>query len=1323
MTRQRIIYLLFIVCGAVLQSYSMVDPRTAHIKVINVTDGLPDNSINDIVEDEYGFIWIATWNGLARFDGKYITSYRHNIDGGPNYLCNMIRCILPEKDGLWVGNDTGLDFFRYDDNKFYPTYCIRRGEKESLLNTRVSKVIKHNADVFALTVDGEILRLDKPHSKDDGTRSVFHVLPKPNNRRYADLTEFIDGKIIALSNDGITILSRNAENELLHNPFHFGYDPNLNLYYDKLNKRITVGGGIGSETKEFNIDKAGRLTTVNSIQPYSNLMSVAADDDTMFFGTDGHGMFIKEDGRLYPFTPDNSPLPCDAIYKVYVDSRHNLWLGSYRYGVFMLSHNLNAYAIMDKHSGRLCYDIVTAVIPEGEMLYLGLDGGGIEVMNALTGEYRSYTKSNSGMPADNVVSLSKDGNVLWAAVYGTGLVKCDLANSQFTTFKADGKNEPGNKLWVIRDDGEGNLWVGGNSLSVFDKQTQKFTLIPGTQESDVLSMVIDHNNIFVATRWNGLLQVDRRRRAVVERYSDSPSKGGVKLPGNKTPFVFVDSKHQLWVDVDNAMLCRIDPSAKKILKTYRHRTDDTGIQVLSMVEDNRGNIFIGTNHGLLKYIRKKDCIVSLNDERMPRMFTFNAASKDKDTAYFGTTSGLLKYPINQGVENTRLASLVFTDLKIFNNGGESLPLFSTGDTLIELDNDQNFFQISFTLPEMSNPEQIKFECKLEGFENEWRDVSATRSTIYTYVPAGKYKLSVRHTMPNGSWSIPTSISIKIRPAWYATPLMIIVWILLALTVLGAVVYVWYKFIKNHEKIHIAEVERESANRLNEAKLDFYANITHELRTPCFLISAQIEEMYDSGRQSIPVNNLGGIYRNSAKLNRLINHIIDFRKTDTGHLSLNTRYIDVQILLGELSKDYEQLCHQKSITFSFDYTEPPVMVEVDPDKLELIVTNLITNAYKYTPKGGTVTLGLKENETTIEISVTDNGIGIVDKLQTAIFEPFVRTDRGQKISSGDGIGLAFVKELVELHHGNITVESKVNEGSKFIVTIPKRIPEAKQTEPDTKSLPFRPKEKRFEQAPHTETEPRITDPTCTRSILLIDDNPEVLSILAKAFEDKYRVTEMSDAKEAVEMVRKGGYDVVITDLMMPDFDGHQVLRELKGNKRTKDVKVIVLSALISEKDMLAAFDEGADVFLTKPIPVKVLVRQVERLFEQNDDETALPMAPGNYSREEQKFLLECRRVINECMTLDDFDIAMLASRLSMSHSTLYKKIKGMTGMSVIDFINEYRIYKAVQLFKDGVSNVQTVAEMCGFKDVKTFRETFKRKMNMAPKQFMLKIQED
>lgn len=487
MTQKRILSILIFVFLLTGGASAIPQPSTAHIKVLTMNEGLPDNSVNDLAEDKYGFIWIATWNGLARYDGKYVTTYRHHENMEGSLSNNMVRSIKPDDSGLWVGSDAGLDFFRYLDCSFHPAYYVTDGDdSENLLNKRVSRILKHGEDIFVINGNGELLRLDYTDSENGDFRPVFRTLPKPANRNYADVSGFCDDRLLVLSNDGIIILSGDGEQELYHNTLSYNYDPNLNMFFDERQMTVTIGGGIGSETQEFFIDRNGKISVSQHSEPYSNLMSMTQDGSNMYYGTDGNGLFINDGEKMIQFLPDNSSLPCDAIYKVFTDSNHNVWIGSYRHGVFMLSHNLNSYSIMDKHSGMLCYDIVTAVIPDGDTMYLGLDGGGLEILDTKTGKYRQFNKKNSQLPADNVVSIVKEGNTLWAAVYGTGLVECDPSTGRFQTYKADKQFEPGNKLWVIADGGDNNLWVGGNSLSVFNKHTHEFTVIEGTEKSAVL---------------------------------------------------------------------------------------------------------------------------------------------------------------------------------------------------------------------------------------------------------------------------------------------------------------------------------------------------------------------------------------------------------------------------------------------------------------------------------------------------------------------------------------------------------------------------------------------------------------------------------------------------------------------------------------------------------------------------------------------------------------------------------------------------------------------------------------------------------------------
>lgn len=1291
-------------------------PATSYFRVVDMASGLPDNSINYIAEDNYGFLWVATWNGLARFDGKNIEIYRNT--GSPGSLSNnMVRCLYPTPDGLWVGTDQGLDFFSFADSRFEPSYYISDTGSRVLLEKRVSHVMGHGNYILALTGDGEILRLDP---RTTGDRNVFNIIPKPLSRIYADFVPYTRGRIMAISNEGITVLSNDCERELYHNNIRRHFDPNMNLLCDTVGGKVYAGAGIGSETIVCDIlSPDGRLAPDLRAPRIKGVMRVAQDGDHILMATDGNGIYSLAGGaEPVNFIPGNSSLPCDAFYHIFVDSHHNLWCGSYRHGLCMLSHELNAYVLANIASGSLNYDIVTAIVPEGKKIYLGLDGGGLDVYDNTTGTSRNFNASNSALPANNVVSLVSDGSALWGAVYSGGLIHFDPVGQTFTTYRVDNSHEQGEKLWVICDDGQGNIWTGGLSLHVFDKEKKTFDYVEGTNLLGIMSLTDDGHYIWAATRTAGVLKIDKRTRKIAERYSDSPTPGAVAIQGHHTPFIFLDSSRRLWINVSNDILCSIEIDSGKEAVVYDAHSGLGNFHVQSMVEDPQGDLWIGTDDGLFKYIRSRNVFVRKNDSRVPPSYTPNATAVVGNTAYFGTTNGLLSFPMTAGAPEAATAATVFTGVKILDKDGTFIPLYTCGENMVELDNDQNFFTVSFSVPEMSNPDQMQFECRLAGLEDVWRDVSSTRTATYTNVPQGKYELLVRHTKPDGTWTEPAAMGLRVRPAWYSSVAMISVWFILAFAVIMFMLHLWHKYIQNKEQTQLVEIEHDSQRRLSEAKLDFYASITHELRTPCFLIAAQIEEIFDSERQTIPVSYLSGIYRNSAKLNKLINHIIDFRKNDTGYLKLFARNIELVKYFTDLTLDYEQLCRQKSLDFTFEHDDAPIVASIDPDKLEQIVTNLISNSYKYTPKGGSVKLAVLDRGDNVEISVSDTGIGIVDKLQASIFKPFFRTERGQNESKGDGIGLAFVKELVELHRGTISLESQVNQGSTFTVVLPKAQPGAVPDETDN-TPPLSTLEPP-EIKPLSEI---IVNPTATRSILIVDDDPEVSNIVARTFEDDYRVSRACDGAHGLELARTGHYDVIITDLMMPETDGHQLVRELKADKKTRHIKVIVFSALTGEEDMLKAFDEGADAYITKPTPLKVLRKQVERLFEA-DNEPPLPSAPpgspGAYNREEQKFLLECRRIIDENMTDVNFGIEMLAGKLAMSHSTLYKKIRRLTGMSLIDFINEYRVCKAVALFRQGNTNVQKVSEMCGFRDIKTFRETFKRKMNMPPKQFIQQL---
>lgn len=467
-----------------------------------------------------------------------------------------------------------------------------------------------------------------------------------------------------------------------------------------------------------------------------------------------------------------------------------------------------------------------------------------------------------------------------------------------------------------------------------------------------------------------------------------------------------------------------------------------------------------------------------------------------------------------------------------------------------------------------------------------------------------------------------------------------------------------------------------------------------------------------------------MHRSAMKINKLISQAIDFRKADKGKLVVKRQEIDVVDFVGNLAGDYDDLLDQKHIAFRTVLPKQPVLLKMDGEKIEMCLNNLISNAYKYTNKGGHVVLTVTDCPDRVVFSVKDDGIGIVPEARTEIFESFFRTSRGQAKSKGDGIGLSFVQTLVELHGGEMHLESEVNEGSDFSFYIPKTAADKAVTVAEMEKEEEKPapeeamEESVIEAVPGTA--PLKENPTATHSILLIDDERETVALLERNLINDFRVLKAYDGEEGLRMAAASLPDIIVCDMMMPQLDGLGFLRALREDKKLKHIKVIIFTGQTSEEECIAAYDAGADAFLTKPVSLKLLRVRIDRLIAESDAASLtadLAISKRTYTKEEQKFLLRCREIIDDNMGNPDFNVDFLAEKLAMSHSTLYKKLKQMTGMSLIEFVNDYKIYKAVQAFKEGQTNVVRVAEMCGFGDIKNFRQLFKRKMNMTPKQYV------
>ena len=823
---------------------------------------------------------------------------------------------------------------------------------------------------------------------------------------------------------------------------------------------------------------------------------------------------------------------------------------------------------------------------------------------------------------------------------------------------------------------------------------------------------------------NGVYKIDSRTLRTVKHYDMSTP--GMSLPNDKVRYVYADSKGRVWVSFRYEAPCCIDePQGKVLTGLTKHGLGS--IIVTGIVESRHGYMVFSSNNGLYIYYPENKAFMRRDlDNSIPMAYNYGACYYDGRRYYFGSVEGLVfadDVPLHSKslYKDVSLGRLDVAE-------GRSVNLGSISEGEVTLGCHENYFTIHYSVPEYGAPRSLHFSYYLKGMETTWNEMTDRREANYTNVPPGTYEFMVRSTDLAGRWTRTSVLRITVLPPWYLTWWAKTLWLLTIVGVVYAGFRLYLRMLKMRHRMELAEVEKESQRKLDDAKMTFFASITHELRTPVFLIAAQLEEFIDRKQSvvSVPSAYLMAMHRSAMKINKLISQAIDFRKADKGKLVVKRQEIDVVDFVGNLAGDYDDLLDQKHIAFRTVLPKQPVLLKMDGEKIEMCLNNLISNAYKYTNKGGYVVLTVTDCPDRVVFSVKDDGIGIVPEARTEIFESFFRTSRGQAKSKGDGIGLSFVQTLVELHGGEMHLESEVNEGSDFSFYIPKTAADKTVTaaEVEKEKEKEKPAPEETMEEPVVEavpgTAPLKENPTATHSILLIDDERETVALLERNLINDFRVLKAYDGEEGLRMAAASLPDIIVCDMMMPQLDGLGFLRALREDKKLKHIKVIIFTGQTSEEERIAAYDAGADAFLTKPVSLKLLRVRIDRLIAESDAASLtadLASSKRTYTKEEQKFLLRCREIIDDNMGNPDFNVDFLAEKLAMSHSTLYKKLKQMTGMSLIEFVNDYKIYKAVRAFKEGQTNVVKVAEMCGFGDIKNFRQLFKRKMNMTPKQYV------
>jgi signal transduction histidine kinase/ligand-binding sensor domain-containing protein/DNA-binding response OmpR family regulator len=1315
---------------------------------LDVNQGLSNNSVNCFIEDHLGFMWIGTEDGLNKYDGLTYKVYRHDksrssIDN------NKINCVLEDsKHHILIGTNQGFNVFDRSTNTF----------KNFIINAPVNAIFEDSKNnIWFGTDHGELHLFDMELFK---SKVYFNdeVSVHLSTNAVNAITEDNKGNLfIGRGGNGLNQFNINAlkftnsyKHDIQKNSI---YDNNVHaLFFDKTSNTLWIGSN--KSLDQFDI-------TQNSFKNYNYKVGDAElkqvrsiinfNANKIWVGTEGNGAFIFDLSTRSFQNIKSDPLNInglsnDQIIQLYHDRQGNIWVGCYRGGINLLIAN-NEFSFYQARPGvknTLNNNIILSVLEDkNNNLWIGTDGGGLNFLDRKTGKYSFYKKGGNGLSDNTIFALFEDKKGrIWIGTQAGGLNILDPVSNTFSHFKdPDSINFRGsNDIRAIAGDHDGNVWVAtnGNGINKFnvmgqrlanfrtDWQNRDYSLVTNW----IRSLYVDSNNMIWVGSVAGISILDPVKKTFTNVYLDKNDSHG--NPDLTIYAIAEGQKNTFWIGTVTG-LKKFDTKTKTF-QTYSTQEGLPDNIINGIIRDEKNQLWVSTNNGLCKFNPENGKTINFDysDGLPANIFINNSFFKSrKGDNYFGSINGLLFFNPDSIRDNTYLPTISLTDFRIFNKStgsGEYSNLLKKDISVtreINIRYDQSFFSFEFTAPNYMNPKKMKYRYILEGFDKDWIYNGVNNTATYTNIPPGHYTFKVSNAIDNSTWNPRVaSVAIVIAPPFWLTFWAYSLYLLIFLGIL----YLLRRFIIYKEQIknelNIEKVKAEKAMELSGFKLNFFTNVSHEFKTPLTLITGPIERLI-SGEPSEEKRSYYYhlIHRNSLRLLRLINEVLDINKIDAGNFELNSEETDVVQFIKNIKESFKYLSEQKNIQLKFIAEHEELIVPFDADKLEKVFINLLSNAFKFTNENGQVTIKLEkylEYNKYVVIRVEDNGSGIHPQDLPHIYERFFKAKNEKSNIDGTGIGLAFVKELIELHHGKIEVESQLNKGTIFTLYLPMS-DSAQEVDPDQGIL--------LQDNHETQMNDEEEDETALESknekikILIIEDNIDVRNFIHSELVQDYRIEEAPDGKKGLEKAFLTAPDLIISDVMMPEMDGTEVCRILKTDLRTSHIPVILLTAKSSPENQIQGLETGADVYITKPFNINVLKLQIRNILSYRAtlrkrliDEPLLDLKEITVTSTDEILIKKALQIVEENISNSEFNVNDFASAIGISRTLLYTKIKNITGQTINDFIQTIRLKRAADLLLKSTLNISEIGYDVGFNNPKYFSKRFKEYFGMHPSQF-------
>ena len=1066
----------------------------------------------------------------------------------------------------------------------------------------------------------------------------------------------------------------------------------------------------------------------------------------------------------------------NSIWSLYGDEENRLWIGTYNKGINIIDEKFRKFESFQKirtaDKKLINNDVMGFTEDRQGNIWIATNGGGICRFDPGKRQFNRFVHNNNHPYIVNNdvqdILYDSDDN-LWIGTWSGGIDRLNKNGIKIRNYRLiNSAGVENNNVFTLYEDSQGNIWAGtaGNGLFLYDRKTDEFYsfICVNNQElisniSYVTALLSDNaHNFWVGTIY-GLIVVKKNKNQPVQCYNFLHTNEPSSLSSNVVECLFEDSKGRIWIGTSDKglnLFNKQDSSFTVIQKKDGLASNN----IKGILEDDEGFLWISTSKGICRFNYEKNSFRNYTKEDGLNSNEFNVRSclrTKNGEFYFGSENGFNIFYPGRIRENNSIPAVYITELRINNKpakiGAKDSPLkkhiIETKE--ITLNYQQTSFSIDFVALNYTRPSRNQFCYMLKGFDEDWNCIGTQRTANYTKIRPGKYVFMVKGSNNDGIWNEkPTELRITIKPPYWKTWWARLFYILLFSAAIITTVHIRNERIRIKDKLKLEQLAREKEHKLNEANIHFFTNIAHEFRTPLNLILAPLDSLISKAETKVK-EHLLVIYRNANRLLQLTNNLMDFRKLEEGRTKLKIQHGDIKQYIAEISTYFRINIKSRQIDFAVESDKTSIMGWFDPEKLETIILNLLSNAYQHTPDKGLIRITVKvinskemldiyselskdiqTDSRFVKIDVTDNGEGISPEELPFIFDKFYRGKSSEiRRNQGTGIGLTLTKGLVEMHCGKIWAESIPGVETRFTFVLPidpgayKKydvLPESFATLKRNILADHEAEIMLSKKEAEAETNKNEEKP----DILIVEDNEELRAFLAKELSNKFNIAQAHDGRSGVELAQSDIPDLIVSDIIMPNVSGTELCQIIKSDIRTCHIPVILLTAKTSIKEQIEGIETGADAYITKPFNIQFLCAQITQLIRSRRElfsyfSKEVYIIPNKLAdhKLDQKFLKEAIDYIIQNITDNSLNVEGLAEHLKLSRSNVYRKIKALTGQSIIEFISLIRLKQAIKLMESSQYSLAEIAYLTGFTSPSYFTKCFKKQYGKPPSEFLAK----